>query len=68
MNTYRLTVELGYFDEESGITNSSQQTFYIGSKNTIDFKYIKKFVYMKCGDQYDTLDFVVERISDNEKF
>jgi len=68
MNTYRLTAELGYFDKDSNTANCSQQTFYIGSKDTIDFKYIKRFVYQKCGNQYDTLDIVVERICDNEKF
>jgi len=68
MKTYRLTVELGYFDENSGTSNSSFETFYIGSNDTIDFKYIKRFVYEKCGDQYDTLDIVVERMYDNEKF
>ena len=68
MNTYRLKVELGYFDEDTDTSNCSQQTFYIGSKDTIDFKYIKRFVYMNCGDQYDTLDIVVERISDDDKF
>jgi hypothetical protein len=68
MNAYRLTVELGYYNEETDDYNYSEETFYIGHKTGINFDYIKRFIYRKCGDHYDTLDIVVERMSSNEKF
>jgi hypothetical protein len=65
---YKIQVELGFWDEGTDTANCSQETFYISCKDSIDFKYIKRLVYQKCGDYHDTLDIIVERMVDIEKF
>ncbi len=67
MNYYRVEVEADY--KIDGITNCSQQTFYLASSEEVDFKYITRLVYNNCGERlYDQVDIFVEKMEGNMKF
>lgn len=63
MNYYRVEVEADFTID--GITNCSQQTFYLANSNEVDFRYITRVV-----DKYnaDHVHILVEKMEDNEKF
>ncbi len=66
MNYYRVEVELDFTID--GITNCSQQTFYLASSDEVDFRYITRLVYNNYGERADQIDIFVEKMADNEKF
>ena len=72
MNYYRVEVELGYMDNGE-YTFASQDVFYIHQANgldanVVDFNYVKRIINNKFGDNYDTIDIVVEEIANDTKF
>lgn len=66
MNYYRVEVESDFTID--GITNCSQQTFYLASSDEVDFRYITRLVYNNYGERPDQIDIFVEKIADNVKF
>jgi hypothetical protein len=66
MNYYRVEVEADFTID--GVTNCSQQTFYLASSNEVDFRYITRLVYNNCGEHHDQIDIFVEKMADNMKF
>ena len=66
MNYYRVEVEIDF--TINGITNCSQQTFYLANSEEVDFRYITRHVYNHYGERHDQIDIFVEKMSDNVKF